>query len=180
MKRILTVILLIISFSLSAQTALDIMLFNKINSYRVSNGVSEIIWDSNVFKAANHHSKYLKLLNKDSLKTIITHYERVDVDSLDEIFDIEGRLNHYSNIKDKLYGENITGVIKKESFPEESLVEIIFNNWKNSKQHNKILLNKDAKYGACSMVIFVNDFNTTLDSNTIRLKKCFATLDLHY
>ena len=179
MKKVLSIILLIISFSASAQTSLDSLMFSKINEYRVSNGVAEISWDTNVFKASNHHSTYLKLLSKDSLKTTITHYEKIDVDSIDEIFGINDRLIYYAGIKDRFYGENITGTIKSENYPDKGLVDIMFNNWVKSKQHNEIMLNKDAKFGACSIVTLVNDFKTTVDGKTIRLKKCFATLNLY-
>jgi len=68
----------IISFNLNAQTSLDSLMFNKINNYRESKGLFNIIWSDSVYKMSNHHSKYLMIINQDSTKSIITHTEEID------------------------------------------------------------------------------------------------------
>jgi len=179
MKRILSIILFMISFGLNAQTTLDSALFDKINEYRVSNGVSEIAWDTNIFKAANHHSTYLKLLNYDSLRTFITHSEAIRLDDFEELMYFTDRFKKYVPSKCILISENITGTLKHRNFPEEKLVDIIFNNWKKSKKHNGIMLSPKLKKGACSIVVFVNYFHFSPESQVkpIELQKSFATIN---
>ena len=82
-------------------------------------------------------------------------------------------------MKNKFYGENITGIVKKKNFSDEELVDIVFNNWKNSPEHNRIMLNSKYKYAACSMVVFVKQFYLTakISTKSVELKKCFATID---
>lgn len=180
MKTIIYIILFIINLNLSAQTKLDSMLFNKINEYRVSNGVNEIAWDTNIFKAANHHSTYLKLLNYDSLKTTITHTENVDVDGFDELLEFFDRFDKYTDKRNIFIAENITGTLRKKTFEVEKIVDIIINNWKNSIEHNKIMLSKDAKYGACSIVVFTKGFYSASKDYTkqIEMQRSFATLNV--
>ena len=59
MKKILTVLLLILTISSYSQTKLDMLTFNALNEYRIERGVEPLIFDSNVWKAAQHHSTYL-------------------------------------------------------------------------------------------------------------------------
>lgn len=184
MKRIIYIILLLISINLNAQTKLDSMLFNKINEYRVSNGVNIIEWDTNIFKAANHHSTYLKLLNYDSVKTTFTHTENVNVDDFDELLEFFDRFDKYTDKRNVFTAENVGGAIRKKTFPVEKIVDIIFNGWKNSIEHNKTMLNKGIKYGACSTVVFTKCFyilaNITADIpiKSVELQKSFSTLNV--
>lgn len=180
MKTIINVILFILSFSLSAQTKLDSMLFNKINEYRVFNRVNTLQWDTNIFKVSNHHSTYLKLLNYDSLKTTITHTEDVDVKDFEELTNSSDRFDKFTNKIDVFIGENVTGTLKIKTFEVEKIVDIVFNKFKNSIEHNKIMLSENAKYGACSIIVFTKSFYTSSDDYTkpIEMQRSFVTFNV--
>lgn len=178
MKKVIGIILFIISFSLNAQTKLDSMLFDKVNDYRESQGISRLMWDNDVYKAANHHSTYLKLINKDSLKTVMTHAESKNVEGFEELMYFTDRISKYVKRDCILSSENITGTLKGPRFPEEKLVDIIFENWKKSKKHCKIMLSTEVKSGACSIVVFVGDFYLTVENKkSVKMQKSFATIN---
>ena len=42
MKKLITILLLILTISSYGQTAIDLVVFEKINEYRVENGVAEL------------------------------------------------------------------------------------------------------------------------------------------
>lgn len=180
MKKIFITILLLFASQLSAQTKLDSMLFNKINEYRVFNRVNSLQWDTNIFKVSNHHSTYLKLLNYDSLKTTITHTEDVDVKDFEELINSSDRFDKFTNKIDVFIGENVTGTLKIKTFDAEKIVDIVFNKFKNSIEHNKIMLSENAKYGACSIIVFTKGFYTSSDDYTkpIEMQRSFVTLNV--
>jgi len=180
MKQIIIILLSLFTTQLVAQTNLDSMLFNKINEYRISNGLNEIAWDSKIFKVSNHHSTYLSILNSDSLKTIITHTEDANVKGFDELKEFYDRFEKYAPRKGAYTAENVTGTLKKKNFPTEDLIDIIFDKWKMSKKHNAIMLNPKLKYGACSIVVFVKGFYTSSKNyvKPITMQRSFATLNV--
>ena len=182
MKGIFSIILFIISFGLNAQTDLDSLLFDKVNEYRESNGLNSLAWDSNVYKMANHHSVYLKILNQDSTKSIITHLEDVDVEEFEEMLYPNDRFKKYVNNKFDFRGENVGGVLKNRKTSNEKLVDLIFESWKTSSEHNQLMLNPKTKFGACSVEVLMKKFYITYKGKRILapMKKCFATLNFHY
>ena len=182
MKYVIIIIFLFSSLKVVSQTSLDSLLFEKINNYRITNGLNEIFWDSNVYNASNHHSKYLKILNADSLKTIISHSEKIDVNNFDELLSVYDRFDKYIGKKYKYISENIASTLKKENFPIDNLVDIIFNQWKMSIKHNEILLNPYMKFGACSIIISTKEFYSSSKEykKKILMQKSFATLNVFY
>jgi len=180
MKTIFIIISLLFASQFSAQTKLDSMLFNKVNEYRLSNGLDKIVWDDNIYKASNHHSTYLKLLNYDSLKTTITHSENVDVKDFEELIEFYDRFDKYAPRKNVYTAENVTGTLKKKNFLIENLVDIIFDKWKTSSKHNAIMLSSNIKSGACSIVVFTKGFYTSSKDYTkpIEMQRSFATLNV--
>jgi len=59
MKKLTTILLLLLSIISYGQNNVDMQAFNKINEYRISNGVSAIVLDSTIWKGVNYHSNYL-------------------------------------------------------------------------------------------------------------------------
>ena len=58
MKKILTILLTILTISSYGQTKLDLLIFDKVNEYRVENGLSTWVWESKVFLVAEKHNNY--------------------------------------------------------------------------------------------------------------------------
>lgn len=180
MKTLFIIISILFASQFSAQTNLDSMLFNKVNEYRLSNGLDKIVWDDNIYKAANHHSTYLKLLNYDSLKTVITHTEDVDVKDFEELLNSSDRFKKYTDKINVFTAENVTGTLNVKTFEVEKIIDIIFDKWKSSSKHNAIMLSSNIKFGACSIVVFTKGFYTSSKDYTkpIEMQRSFATLNV--
>jgi len=59
MKKLTTILFLLLSIISYGQTNVDMQVFDKINEYRISNGVLPIVLDSTIWKGVNYHSNYL-------------------------------------------------------------------------------------------------------------------------
>jgi len=59
MKKVFVSLLLIFSLTSYAQTQLDLLAFKALNKYRIDHGCKPLVFNSTVWKAANHHSIYL-------------------------------------------------------------------------------------------------------------------------
>jgi len=59
MKKIITILLSLLTLVSYSQTELDMLAFNTLNEYRVEHGVKPLIFDSTIWIAAQHHSTYL-------------------------------------------------------------------------------------------------------------------------
>jgi len=80
------------------------------------------------------------------------------------------------------HGENVGVALKNRKTSDEYLVQIIFDSWINSTKHNKLILNPDIKYGACSVVVFLKKFYITYKDKRVlaHMKKCLSTLNLYH
>lgn len=141
MKFISTILILLFTNLVSAQTKLDSLVLFEINSYRVSKGLSVLTGSEVNFKSASHHSKYLVKNNK------IGHSEDTLVNPNDRFVFFGGKSNHV--------GENVTSVnvnVKRDSIDLVKVSKLVVNSWINSPEHNKLLLSKDFKYAGVSCV----------------------------
>ena len=133
MKKISALaIVLIISIAACAQTSLDSALFNKINEYRVSRKLKKITWDTTGYKAARHHSLYLK--GKD----FISHYEDSTVYK-----SMDNRYEYFGGKTDRLSEIIALGCLNihdNDPCRWDKLADEILNLWKKSFPHNRIIL----------------------------------------
>jgi hypothetical protein len=146
------------------QTKLDTLLFNKINEYRISKHLNELVWDTSAYKASKHHNDYLvknsfnspkryidaakaEPLSKTSfvLKPTLVYPHREDCSIF---FSPSDRYKYYGG--KEYVGEVIIGTHTNNT---DSIVSKIIDGWKNSPEHNKIILDKDAKFGSGSIFI---------------------------
>ena len=157
-------------FNLFSQTKYDSLLFEKINEYRVSKGLNELIWDNDLFKASEHHSNYLVNLNKipndtvyenNDMWILLGHAENKNVRGIKKLKSPTDRTKYYLK-GDVFVGENVffASILKMNEF----IVDQILKNWISSKLHNEFLLNENIKYGSNSIIeyeyYYVNSFNT--------------------
>jgi hypothetical protein len=167
---LITVLILISSIWGIGQTKLDSVLFNKVNEYRHSMGLCELVWDTCGYKAVDHHtlylicnnfnspSVYLKAVKESGLGTstiIIPGFHDPHGEPNDTFARPINRYKYYCGKGNGSVGEVISGTnnnIKDgDSTVYDKIVTKIIECWKDSPVHNKILLDKDARHGACSV-----------------------------
>lgn len=133
--------------------------FKKINEYRIKQGCKAIQWSDEAYQAAYHHSYYLSNPDVD-----ITHYEKMDVDDIDELHSPGDRIGNVLNSPGVYCVENVVTVSAsdwwlhrkdlqgKEIDGQETLSQSIFNSWYKSESHRKNMLDKTVDYGAVAIV----------------------------
>jgi len=141
MKKILFILLVLISNLSSSQTRLDSLLLNKINNYRSSKGLNSLIWNDSLYSVADNQSEYMFLTNE------ILHNQKM-YDStilksfLPEPIFINRFLKHINPNIFRMVGENLVSH-KLESYNNinlDSLSNELLLSWINSPSHNKLLL----------------------------------------
>jgi uncharacterized protein YkwD len=140
MKRLIITLLLISTILTSySQTPLDYKVFEKINEYRVENGVRELKWDDKTYMAAKHHTDYM-VKNK-----ILSHREDNETPSFIT------RLLLYLQHDFTTGGENVLRVSVNDTENSIDIIAtIIVNAWKTSKGHNRMMLSKVNTTGSVS------------------------------
>jgi uncharacterized protein YkwD len=151
MKNIL--ILLLLSISCFAQTKLDSLVFNKVNEYRASKGLSKISWDTAAFKASKCHSDYLEGLAAKTNYTVITAGHSENAKGLE---DAEDRFIHFGG-KTKYVGEivliNSSNLKDNDADKLDKLATSLVKQWKDSPKHNEIMLTPNFNFGGISCKI---------------------------
>jgi len=148
MKTIATIIFAFISVFVTAQTKLDTLVFNKVNEYRVSKGVPELKWDTNSFKAANLHTKYLFRKNfalwpvtfsghsEDTLKSPSDRFESISKERWTKVGEAALAISKNYKVGDTLmYNKMATEIVTA---------------WKLSEKHNEIILSREYVFGGVS------------------------------
>ena len=159
MKKIVLIILIISYFNCNSQEAkldlelLHVKVFTLVNNYRVSIKVKPLLKDAVLKEAAEDHSIYIA--NEQSL----THEQSNPNKKLPK-----DRVYFYKGNDFVLVGENLlyTG-IKDKIYTETDLDALalkIFNLWKNSPNHLKIMSSEKYSY---------TGFGFEIDWNTQRL-----------
>lgn len=142
MKKILLILSILLTTLSYGQTKLDSLIFDKVNEYRISNGLSSWVWDAKVFLIAEKHNEYqVKISN-------ISHYELQDVSDHVEV----SRLGHrFDSVFTNWLrcGENIA-VVNTLDLSLEDIATATLEMWIASPPHHKALLAKRFKAGAVS------------------------------
>ena len=134
---------------------LENIIFQKVNEFRVSEGLLPVKWNNNVYNAAEHHALYI---SKRGIQ--VSHYEIESVYDKENFVEMEraqDRIKHY-------YHENAWGIecITNINFvwykgDLEKIAEWTVNAWINSPNHRKGLLfespsGTSLKFGAVSVL----------------------------
>jgi len=147
------IILLFLSFSCFAQTKLDTLVFNKINEYRVSKGLNKVSWDTVCFKASKHHSEYLER------KAFKTKYDTITCGHEEKVSGFEHCWDRYGSYGGKLQSVGEIVETFNESYKDsevsflDRMADSILVHWKNSSQHNAIILGVDFAFIGVSCVV---------------------------
>ena len=144
MKSITTIIFTFISAVFVAQTKLDTLVFNKVNEYRISMGVSELKWDTTSFKAAKLHTNYLVRTGKVGHKedTLIEPKDRL------KVFD---NTYKWTVINEVALSTNLN--INKTDSVDEKIADKIVDGWKKSPLHNMAILDTMCYYAGVECVV---------------------------
>jgi uncharacterized protein YkwD len=164
MKRAIIIIFLALAGICQAQTSLEKKVLDLANEYRASLGAGKLEWNSAAANSAGMQAKYLDTVNKCAqcakdlkdkrfLNTFGSHenpgakmktfYDRymlaLGKDSSSHKHSKVGEIIDYST----LYHVEKS---QKADSTEAALAKMIIENWKNSKEHNKILTDPEMKY----------------------------------
>ena len=108
MKKLVLVILSLVSTLTFAQTSLDNLVLTELNRYRQSKGLKPATLDPSAYRAANHHTLWMSKVGYTTMNQIMSygnsegydsHYETVDVPSFTEIFSPDDRASKFIPLK---------------------------------------------------------------------------------
>ena len=157
MKKVFVVQLLTLFTLISyGQTAIDMLVMEKINNYRVENGVTPLIFDSLAWKASNHHSIYLAE-NGFPFDYICTsgHLEL-------ELVKPSDRLRYVGAVLTECAAENVNAFLIWDD-DYDVIAQHVFNLWVESTEHNSLLLHPQPVFGAVSVYTTKGEAFSTLN-----------------
>lgn len=156
MKNLLTIIFIFISVFVMAQTKLDTLVFNKVNEYRIANGLNKIKWDTAAYKASKYHSNYLESLSaKNNYTVVITgHSEKSKgfEDASNRFVKFNGKVKPINGgvWLGEIVQTNAKNYKDNDSLKLAKLATEIVEDWKQSPEHNKIMLTSGYNFGGVS------------------------------
>ena len=147
MKKSMLLFLLLskILFSLNsyAQTQLDMLAFKAVNEYRVEHGVKPLVFDSLVFKAAEHHTVHLQDNGYPHRYPLSSGHFEVELEFPSDRLEYFGVRSSYSGECIASWGGRDTDI--------ENIDEMI-RLWDSSAPHKKGMLSKKATKISISLV----------------------------
>jgi len=153
MKNLFTILFLFLTCSVFAQSKVDSLVFVKVNEYRLSLGLNKVEFDSVCYKAAKNQATYL------ASEKMVGHNQ--DVKGYENVFN---RLNNFGNYNFNKAGEVCNfipfNIISSDSLSLNKLADKIVEAWKNSPDHNNVLIDPKFKYAGffCKQVITKSGF----------------------
>ena len=132
-KTILNILFVFLTLNVFSQTDLELLVFQKINDYRVENDRHRLKWDDATYKSTQIHTEYMIKDGK------LCHTEDSETPNWWD------RLN-----KGYVLGNENVGYAPIYDYSLEELSHNMVESWKSSAPHNKALLNKNATVGAVS------------------------------
>ena len=141
MKK-LALILSLIPALVFSQDSVELKTIQYLNEYRSSKGLSPLVIDKGLCKAAEHQLAYE--IQVDS----VTHYQYQDLPNFQEIVNCEDRIKHFSGLDCPFGRQEITlggkGSLKGFNYFNKDLAKKIIESFKLSPGHNEAMIHKDA------------------------------------
>jgi uncharacterized protein YkwD len=151
MKNLITVIALFITSFVSAQTKLDSLVLVKVNEYRVSKGLTKVDFDTVSYKAADNQASYL--YKNDS---IVGHDQNnIGFETTGKRYIYFGG-NKNASIAEVCNAVNTNLKVDNGAYLD-NLAKLIVDAWKNSFDHNKILIDAKYKFAGVSTKVTTSD-----------------------
>jgi uncharacterized protein YkwD len=157
-RKLITILLTILMFNVYSQTPLESKVFQKINDYRVENGVNRLKWDDATYKSTQIHTEYMIKDGK------LSHTEDSETPKF------TNRLMLFQDNSFIVGNENVSRV--SINGIEDSIDEIadkILYSWKTSKGHNTAMLVKGLTIAAISCgdgIIIEGDYTFKMKYST--------------
>jgi|TARA_R110002110_G_scaffold221789_1_gene435894 uncharacterized protein YkwD len=152
MKKILILLLTLISLVSYSQTNLEIKIFKYLNEYRVENGLNPLKFDKKVLLSAEHHNNYL---NDNGYPY---NYILDDGHDEKELTDASDRLKHYGTTGFLGSGECIIYTFREWKQNDNDLLKKVIKSWGNSPAHKRIMLLEYMDIGAISILELDDDY----------------------
>ena len=152
MKNLIIIITLFITSFVSAQTKLDSLVFVKVNEYRTSLGLNKVEFDTVSYLAADNQASYL--FKYDS---IVGHSQNnIGFETPNKRYIYFGG-NERASIAEVCNAVDTNLKVDNDMYLD-NLAKLIVDAWKNSFEHNKILI--DSKYKFAGVSTKVKDSST--------------------
>lgn len=140
-----------------SQTSLEKKVFRIVNDYRDSLGLNQLEWDTTCYLAAGFQSTYLKSSNG-----LLTHFNPNK--EYETVSDRHKKAGGILKTGKYLIAEISNSLNKNykvcDSLVEEKIAKDIFLLWRNSIDHNKIMIKVDVKLAGCSVRLTETTGNT--------------------
>ena len=144
MKNLITIIALFITTFVSAQSKLDSLVLVKVNEYRISLGLNKVEFDTVCYLAADNQASYL--FKNDS---IVGHCQKnTGFETPNKRYIYFGG-NERSSIAEVCNAVNTNLKVDNDMYLD-NLAKLIVDVWKNSFEHNKILIDPKYKFAGVS------------------------------
>lgn len=187
MKKLITIAFFVITAKAFSQSRLDTLVFNKVNEYRAENCLAPLKWSSNAQQVAKNQAEYcsrVKYVLHDQTDSVGADFQIEP--------DFEKRFSkHGINVigKDWIIAENLVvdvdtsvNYIKTdEIIASETLIS-----WKNSPEHNAMMLIPGIEFASVSHAIGDEYTTTEFDFNSmsnylvrVRGKAYYVALDAY-
>jgi uncharacterized protein YkwD len=152
MKKIISILFLFLTVSVFAQTKLDSLVLVRVNDYRTSLGLDKVEFDNICYKSAENQASYL--FKNDS---IVGHDQNnIGLENTGKRYMYFGG-NERASIAEVCNSVN-TNLKANNDMYLDNLAKLIVDAWKNSVEHNKILI--DPKYKFAGVSTKVKDSST--------------------
>ena len=138
-KTILNILFVFLTLNVFSQTDLELLVFQKINDYRVENGRHRLKWDDATYKSTQVHTEYMIKEGK------LSHTEDSETPKF------TNRLMLFQDDNWIIGNENVSAVSTNHTDNSiDEISDLILYSWKSSKGHNSAMLGNGSTVGAVS------------------------------
>ena len=167
-----------ITTSLFSQSSIDSILMIKINLYRKSLGLNELKFDSKLSECSKIQSDFLldtnRILNNNGIikRTFVSHVNNfIKFKFLEDRYKYISK-NKYTSLAECVHvGGTLFGSDDLDTNDIDLITDIIIDGWKNSSEHNKILLGDYLSYGSYTNIIQFKSGLKVVNDRSIKYMK---------
>lgn len=160
MKNLLiTLLLTVVSLTTYSQSKLDYLVLKRVNQYRTELGLNTLKFNDTLFLIAEHHTDYIVKVGER------THTEKSDTPNPYDRFCKYGLRRGFTEL-----GEIIAFATYVENKSLNDVAEYIFQQWKGSPGHHKIMTTpKFVKVGVSTKLGVINEYNRMCYISTLNV-----------